>query len=81
MEFRTRISKNGRLILPAKFRKALEIKPGDEIVLRLENGSIRLIPLQQAVSQAQKIVKQYLGQETSLSDVLIQARRAEARDE
>ena len=81
MEFRTRISKNGGLILPAKFRKALEIKPGDEIVLRLENGSIRLIPLQQAVSQAQKIVKQYLGQETSLSDVLIQARRAEARDE
>ena len=81
MEFRTRISKNGRLILPAKFRKALEIKPGDEIVLRLENGSIRLIPLQQAVSQAQKIVKQYLDQETSLSDVLIQARRAEARDE
>jgi AbrB family looped-hinge helix DNA binding protein len=81
MEFRTQMSKNGRIILPAKLRKALEIKPGDEIVMQLENGSIRLMPLHQAVSLAQELVRKYVQRDTSLSDGLIQARRAEARDE
>jgi len=39
MEIRTHISSNGRLIVPAKFRKALKIKAGDELVLRLERDA------------------------------------------
>ncbi len=79
MEIRTQISKSGRIVLPARLRKALEIQPGDEIVMRLENGSIRLIPLRQAVALAQKSVRRYVPKGTSLVDALIQARREEAR--
>lgn len=81
MEFRTRITKGGRLVVPAKFRKALQIEAGDEIVLRLENGSLRLIPLHQAVSLAQDAVRKYVPEGVSLVDELIQARRAEAKGE
>jgi AbrB family looped-hinge helix DNA binding protein len=81
MEIRTQISKGGRIIVPAKIRKALEIKAGDELVLRLENGSIRLIPLRQAVHMAQKAVREYVPKETSLVDALFQARREEAGHE
>ena len=81
MEFRTQIAKGGRLIVPARLRKELQIEVGDEVVLRLENGSIRLIPLHQAVNLAQKIVRQYVPQGTSLVDELIQARRVEAKGE
>jgi AbrB family looped-hinge helix DNA binding protein len=81
MEIRTQISKSGRIVLPAKFRKALEIQPGDELVLRLENGSIRMIPLHQAVTLAQKAVRSYVPKGTSLVDALIQARRDESGHE
>jgi AbrB family looped-hinge helix DNA binding protein len=81
MEFMTQIGKSGRIIVPAKFRRALGLQPGDEIVLRLENGSIRLIPLRQAVKMAQEAVRQYVPSGTSLVDQLIQARREEAARE
>ena len=65
-------------MLPSKLRKELQIKTGDEIVLQLENGSIRMVPLHQAVVIAQQAVKKYVSKETSLVDDLIQARRDEA---
>ena len=77
MEIKTQISKSGRIVLPARLRKALEIQVGDELVMRLEGGSIRLIPLRQAVKLAQKAVRQYVPKGTSLVDALIQARRDE----
>ncbi len=81
METRVQIRKGGRLVVPVKLRKALNIKAGDEIVARLENDSIRLIPVQQAVKLAQKAVRQYVPQGVSLVDELIKARREEARGE
>lgn len=78
MEFKTQITKGGRLIVPARLRKELQIEVGDEVMLRLENGSIRLIPLRQAVELAQKMVRQYVPKNTSLVEELIQARRSEA---
>ncbi len=81
IEIKTQIARGGRIVLPVKFRKALEIQIGDEIVMRLENGSIRLIPLRQAVNLAQKAVRQYVPKETSLVDELIRARREESSHE
>jgi len=72
------MGRSGRIVVPVKLRRALGIRPGDEIVLRLENGSIRMIPLRQAVNLAQKTVRQYVPEGTSLVDALIQARREEA---
>jgi AbrB family looped-hinge helix DNA binding protein len=81
MEITTQMGKSGRIVVPAKFRRALGLQPGDEVVLLLENGSLRLIPLRQAVTLAQKTVRQYVPQGTSLVDQLIQARREEAAGE
>lgn len=81
MEMTTQMGKSGRIVVPAKFRRALGLQPGDEIVLLLERGAIRLIPLRQAVTMAQETVRQYVPQGTSLVDQLIQARREEAARE
>ena len=81
MENRVQIHKGGRLVVPAKLRKALNIKTGDQVVVRLENDSIRLIPVQQAVALAQKAVKQYVPKGFSLVDELIKRRREEASGE
>jgi bifunctional DNA-binding transcriptional regulator/antitoxin component of YhaV-PrlF toxin-antitoxin module len=81
MDTRVQIRKGGRLVVPVKLRKALKIKIGDEIIVRLENDSIRLIPMLQAVGQAQKAVKRYVPKGVSLVDELIKARQEEAHDE
>lgn len=81
MGIRTRMGKGGRVVVPVKLRRALDIQPGDEIVMRLGNGQIRLIPLRQAIDLAQKTVQQYVPEGTSLVDALIQERREEARRE
>ena len=75
------MDKSGRIVVPAKLRNSLGIEPGDEIVLRLENGEIRLIPLHHAVKMAQETVRRYVPAGTSLVDALIQARREEAARE
>ncbi len=81
MEFRVQVHSGGRFVLPSKLRKELQIKAGDEIILRLENGSIRLVPLHQAVIIAQQTVKKYVPKGTSLVADLIQARKTEAERE
>jgi len=78
MKFKVQVHSGGRVVLPSKLRKELNIQNGDEIVLRLENGSIRLVPLHQAVLIAQQSVKKYVPKGTSLVDDLIQARREES---
>ena len=81
MESRTVLTKNGRLLLPARFRKALDLKAGDELILRLDKDSIQVIPLQQAVSQAQKLVRKYVPEGTSMVEDLLESRREESKNE
>ena len=81
MEIRTKLSNNGRLMLPVKFRRALDLSPGDELILRLEKDSIQVIPLQLAVLQAQKLVGKYNPEGKSLVEELLAARREEAKND
>lgn len=78
MEIMTVIQKNGRILLPAKIRKALGVNPGDAIVLRLDDGVLYIIPLRQAVRMAQEKVREYVPAGTSLVEALILERRAES---
>ena len=49
--------------------------------MRVENDSIRLIPLQQAIQFAQNAVKRYVPEGESLVEGLIKMRREEAAHE
>jgi AbrB family looped-hinge helix DNA binding protein len=81
VEIKAQIDKSGRILVPAKFRNSLGIQPGDEILIRLENGAICLVPFRQAVRMAQETVRRYVPAGNSLVDALIQARREEASSE
>ena len=39
---RTRVNQNGRVVIPASFRKAMGIEVGDEVVLRMEDDELRI---------------------------------------
>ncbi len=80
-ETRTRINENGRVVIPASFRKALGIKPGDEVVLRIEDDELRISTLRQRIARAQQLVKRHAKSGVSLADELIAERREAARRE
>jgi AbrB family looped-hinge helix DNA binding protein len=75
---KTIIREGGRLVIPAAFRKALGLKTGDEVLLVLEDGELRVVSPRQAVARAQNLVRRYVSRERSLSEELIQERREEA---
>ena len=53
-EARTRVNENGRVVIPAAFRKALGIQAGDEIVMRIEDDELRLSTQQRRIRNAQR---------------------------
>lgn len=75
---KTTIREGGRLVIPAAYRKALGLKPGDEVLLVLEEGEIRVVSMRQAIARAQTLLRRYVPEGRSLSEELIQERREEA---
>ena len=80
-ETRLRISKNGRVVIPASFRKALGGKAGDELVLRVEDDELRITTLKRRLERAQRLVRRHVKPSASLVDELIAERREASRRE
>ena len=69
-------------MIPAAFRKELGLKPGDDLLIELEDGCLRLRTRAQGLKRAQEIVGKYLGRGgPSMADELIAERHAEAARE
>lgn len=77
----TTIGEGGRLVIPSAYRKALGLKTGDEVMVLLENGEIRIISKEQAIKRVQEHIRRYVPEGRSLSDELIQERKEEASRE
>ncbi|HLW85184.1 MAG TPA: AbrB/MazE/SpoVT family DNA-binding domain-containing protein [Candidatus Sulfotelmatobacter sp.] len=77
-ERRARVSAGGRIVIPASFRKALGINPGDEVVLRIEDDELRITTLKARIERAQRLVRRHVKPGTSLVDELIADRRRAA---
>jgi AbrB family looped-hinge helix DNA binding protein len=80
-EVRLRLNENGRVVIPAAFRRALGIKPGDEVILRVDDGELRISTLRSRLERAQRHVRKYVKPGVSLVDELIAERRQEAKRE
>jgi AbrB family looped-hinge helix DNA binding protein len=80
-ETRTRVNENGRVVIPASFRKALGIKNGDEVVLRIEDDELRITTLKRRLERAQRRIRSYVKPGRSLVDELIAERREAAKHE
>ena len=80
-ETRQRVNENGRVVIPASFRKALGINIGDEVVLRMEDDELRITTLKRRVERAQRLVRKHVKRGTSPVDELLAERREAARNE
>lgn len=69
---------NGRLVIPARFRRVLGIRSGDELVVTLDDGELRITTRRHAATRAQEAVRRRVPRDASLVDELIRERRSEA---
>jgi AbrB family looped-hinge helix DNA binding protein len=81
LETRMRVNENGRVVIPASYRKALGINVGDEVLLRIEDDELRITTLRRRLEQARRRVRRYVKRGRSLADELIAERREAAERE
>ena len=78
---KTKIHEGGRLVIPAAYRKALGLKPGDEVQLLLEDDEIRLLSTRRAITRAQAFTRKLVPKGRSMVEDLLRERREEAARE
>ncbi len=75
------IGDKGRLVIPVAIREALNLQPGDELELHLEDYELRITSRWSRMRQARERAQKFFGPGRSLADELIAERRAEALKE
>ena len=78
---RARIAEGGRVVIPAEFRRQLDLQPGAEVILDVTDGELRIRSLRRAIERAQTLVRRHVPDGISLAEELIRERREAARRE
>lgn len=82
VEAKARINENGRIVIPAEIRQKLGLKPGDTVLMKLdEDGVLRIESHMARIRRIQDELKRYIKPGVLMSDELIAERREEARRE
>jgi AbrB family looped-hinge helix DNA binding protein len=69
---------NGRLVIPARLRAALNMERGGAFVASVEDGAIKLEPLDKVIRRVQANVRRYVPEGSDLAAELSEDRRREA---
>jgi AbrB family looped-hinge helix DNA binding protein len=77
MEVQVRLGENGRVVIPAAFRRQLGLKPGDPMILRLEDTGLVIESRRAAVRAAQRMIRERVPKGELLTERLFEMRRAE----
>ena len=78
---RTAIGPGGRVVIPAAYRKALEVDEGDFIVMQMDGDELRVVNDEKEFERARAVLAKYVPDGVSLVDELIADRRREAAAE
>ena len=81
LKTRMRVNENGRVVIPAAFRKRLGIHVGDEVILQVHEDELRITTLKRNLERAQRLVRKHVKPGASLVEELIAERREAARNE
>jgi len=81
MDTIAKIDRAGRILVPLKFRQQLGFKENSNLILRIEDGELRLHTREQALRRAQERLKRLKKAGDSVVDEFLAERRQEARRE
>lgn len=75
------IDEAGRLVIPARFRRALGIRGRHAVVIGMSGDSLRVRTLDGALERLQRLARRRKSDERSTVDAFIADRRSEAAKE
>ena len=75
------MGENGRLVLPALFRKALGLTGAGQVVLTLEDDAVRVTSVRRRLLDARARFRRFVPAGQGLVDALLDERRAEQAQE
>ncbi len=78
---RMAIGPGGRVVIPAAYRKALEVDEGDYIVMQMDGEDLRVSNDAKELKRMQEVLSRYVPEGVSVVDELIAERRREAAAE
>jgi AbrB family looped-hinge helix DNA binding protein len=84
LQGRSRLSENGRIVIPAQIREAMGISAGEPVLMELEDGVLRIETHRRRIRRIQEEFRKHIPfqpGEMLMSDQLIAERREEARRE
>ncbi|MBM3558281.1 MAG: AbrB/MazE/SpoVT family DNA-binding domain-containing protein, partial [Alphaproteobacteria bacterium] len=78
---RAKLGAQGRVVIPASVRAAVGLKPGDEILISVEDEGVRIATVLANLRRVQKMLRPYKPKQGLASDELIAERRREVAAE
>lgn len=78
---RVTMGENGRLVLPAPFRKALGLTGSGQVVLTLEGDAVRVTSVRRRLLEARDRLRRFVPARQGMVEALLQERRAEGTEE
>jgi AbrB family looped-hinge helix DNA binding protein len=79
--YATTLGDRGRLVLPSKLRQRLDLRPGDRLIITVDDeGVFRVVSAREVARRVRGLYRD-LAPGRSLADELIAERREEARRE
>ncbi len=80
LEYRTKIQDGGRLVIPADYRRALGMEPGEEVILKVQENELRIYPAHQALLRARQLLKKYVSKKNLVEELVAERRRESAHE-
>lgn len=77
-----RVSRSGRINLPAEFRRAVGLDHGGDVIVELDGRDIRIRTVDEVVERSQALARRLLaGKPAASVDAFIEERRRDASKE
>ena len=77
-EHLVRVGSGGRFVIPAKLRKAIGLRSGDPVIIRLGDEGLIVTTPERAIRTAQALVRRHISGEQRLAEELMEERKGEA---
>ena len=74
---KAKVSKGGKIAIPAACKKALNISDGDELLFDINDNQVVIYPVKFTLQKVRKLLKDHNPSGKSLVDELIQDRKKE----
>lgn len=81
---RVKLGDGGRFVIPAAMREEMGVKPGDTLVLELQDGELKVLgraAIMARIKRVQELFRGSVPEGTSVVDEFLAERREEARRE